>query len=85
MHITTYWLHRTLQLYHVVTVACISDVWIVFSSSNSFVFQNNFQCHLDKTFSSEHISCRHAVSTSQLLLTTGRSSGVPHMIGTEGT
>ena len=50
---------------------CCSDCFFFFWYL--FVFQNNFQYHLDRTFHSEHISCRYSLSTTQLLLKTGRS------------
>ena len=50
-----------------------------------FVFQNNFQYHLERIFHSELLSCRCSVSTAQLLLKTGRLSGDLSVIATEGT
>ena len=51
----------------------------------SLCFPNNFQYHLERTFHSELISCRYSVSTAQLLLKTGGSSGYLNVIATEGT
>ena len=62
---------------------CRSDCFFFFWYL--FVFQNNFQYHLDKTFHSELISCHYSVSTAQPLLKTGRSSGDLNVIATEGT
>ena len=76
---------QKMRLYNVTIVACIPAVRIFFFFWYLFVFQNNFQYHLDKTFHSELISCHYSVSTAQPLLKTGRSSGDLNVIATEGT